>query len=340
MPTPGCKRNQIGLPNESDQIVADNEQTLSDADQIGADSEQTSADRDQIAADRDQDASDRDLMAGVDPQDHEITRDMRERTTQQREQTARARVDTAGRRDAIAHVRDLAAIARDQAAAARDLAMSQSDAVNGQTGRADFGVEIIMRAAAQRKRAAEHRVLAAEHRASAAEDRVAAAGDRAYAATERRTARADRENLAAQLAMVETDPLTGARTRASGLVELDREADRCRRTGGAFVVAYVDVVGLKQLNDTGGHSAGDELLRHVVAVFRAHLRSYDLIIRLGGDEFVCAIPDISEADVRQRFSAIAIALAGRPDGRGIRTGFATLRGDESPTQLIARATQN
>jgi diguanylate cyclase (GGDEF)-like protein len=340
MPTPRSKRNLIGLPSASDQIVADSEQTLSDADQTGADSDQTSADRDQIAADRDQDASDRDLMAGVDAHDHEITRDIRERTTQQREHTARARVDTASQREAIAQARDLAAIARDQAAAARDLAMAQNDAVNGQTGRADFGVEIIMRAADQRKRAAEYRVLAAEHRASAAEDRVAAAGDREYAATERRTARAERENLIAELAMVETDPLTGARTRAAGLIDLDREADRCRRTGSSFVVAYVDVVGLKQLNDTDGHSAGDELLRHVVAVFRAHLRSYDLIIRLRSDEFICAIPDISEADVRKRFSAIASALAGRPDSRGIRTGFATLHGDESPTQLIARATQN
>jgi diguanylate cyclase (GGDEF)-like protein len=320
-----------------DQTHVDIEQTLAEADQTISDADQTSADGDQIAADRDQAASDRDLAAGVDPRNHEITRDIRRRTSRQRELSARARLDAASERDAIADARDLAALARDHAAAARDLAMSQSDAVSGAPGgRGDFGVEILMRAADQRKRAAEYRVLAAEHRKQAADDRHAAANDREQAANERQRALTDREMLAAQLATAETDQLTGARTLAAGMTDLDREVDRCGRTGSALIIAYVDVVGLDALKDTLGESAGDELLRDVAEQLREHLRSYDLIIRLD-DEFLCAIPGTHEASVRERFSAIGSALAARPDARGIRTGFATLRLGETAASLIARA---
>ncbi len=327
-----------GHLSEIDQTGADSDQTLADVDQTISDNDQTSADSDQIAADRDQAASDRDLAAGVDPHVHQITRDIRQRTTQQRELTARARLDAASERDAIAHTRDLAALARDSAANARDLAMAQRDAASQHVGsRADFGAEIILRAAEQRKHAAEYRVLAAKHRESAAEDRRAAARDREQAADERLRALADREILAAELAMAETDPLTGARTRAAGMTDLDREVDRCRRIGSTLVIAYVEVVGLKELNDTVGSQAGDELLRDVVLLLRTHLRSYDLIVRVGGDEFLCAISNMSEADARERFSAVGSELAAQRDARGIRTGFATLREEETVAELIARA---
>ncbi len=322
-----------------DQTNSDTDQTLADVDQTSSDSDQSSADSDQIAADRDQAASDRDLAAGVDPHEHQITRDIRQRTTQQRELTARARLDAASERDAIAHARDLAALARDNAANARDLVMAHRDAAANHAwgGRADFGAEILLRAAEQRKRAAEYRVLAAEHREQAAEDRHAAARDREQAANERLRALADREILAAELAMAETDPLTGARTRAAGMTDLDHEVDRCRRIGSTLVIAYVEVVGLQELNDTVGSQAGDELLRDVVALLRTHLRSYDLIVRIGGDEFLCAISNMSEADARERFSAVGSELAAQQDARGIRTGFATLRDGETVTELIARA---
>jgi diguanylate cyclase (GGDEF)-like protein len=324
--------------NETDQTSADSDQTLADADQTSADADQTSADTDQRASDRDQAASDRDLAAGTDPQAHQVSREIRQRTTQLREQSARARLDAAHQRDAVAQTRDLAAVARDQAASARDLAMAQHEAASEDPSRrADFGVEIIMRAAEHRKRAAEYRAVAAEHRVLAAEDRRAAAEDRAYAAAERERARFDRELFAAALAQAETDPLTGARTRAAGLADLDDEIDRCRRTHSPLVVVYVDVVGLKALNDTLGHAAGDDLLRQVAGLFFAHLRSYDLVVRLGGDEFLCAVSNMPETDVRARFEAIAAEIAAAPDARGIRTGFATMLSGEDPTALIARA---
>jgi diguanylate cyclase (GGDEF)-like protein len=322
----------------SDQTVADGEQSLADSDQTSSDSDQTSAESDQIAADRDQAASDRDLAAGVDPRDYEITREIRERSRERRGVSAQARLQAANQRDAVATARDLAALARDQAAAARDQAMAQLDTETlASMGPGDLSAERLLRAVRQRQRAAEYRVLAAEHRAMAADDRVAAAADRQCAAEERLRALADREVLAAEVALAETDPLTGARARAAGLVDLDRELDRCRRTESVLVVAYSDVVGLKQLNDTLGHAAGDELLRQVTMLFKENLRPYDLIVRIGGDEFLCAISNMTEAEVRPRFDAVSRALADHRDGRGIRTGFATLRDDESAAELIARA---
>ncbi|MEA2220406.1 MAG: hypothetical protein QOJ35_3032 [Solirubrobacteraceae bacterium] len=183
----------------------------------------------------------------------------------------------------------------------------------------------------------ELRAVAAEQRALAARDRGAAAIDREHAAAERLRARTDREAFAGALALTETDTLTGARTRAAGLTELDHELDRCRRTDSRLVVAYVDVVGLKAVNDSEGHAAGDELLRNIVAILREHLRSYDLIVRVGGDEFLCAMSNMSLPDARRRFRALAAELATAPEAGAIRAGFAALAPDDTPTELIARA---
>lgn len=103
------------------------------------------------------------------------------------------------------------------------------------------------------------------------------------------------------------------------------------------MVAYVDVVGLKALNDAEGHGAGDELLERVVRLIKERLRPYDLAIRLGGDEFLFAMSDMTLPDARRRFSTGAAALASGPHPGAISTGFAELISDETVTDLIVRA---
>jgi diguanylate cyclase (GGDEF)-like protein len=252
-----------------------------------------------------------------------------------------ARLAVAQDSDAIAATRDLAAQIRDDVAQARDEDFAALDLAYRQydDARTATGAEIVVRAAGARKRAIEHRRWAAVLRERAAEDRRAAARDREAAARDRLHARRDREALAQALVLAETDVLTGARTRAAGLADLERELDRCRRTGAVLVAAYLDVVGLKAVNDTDGHLAGDRLLQRVVAQLKAHLRPYDLIIRLGGDEFLCAITSMAEPAVRQRFSEVAAALADHPTPCAIRAGFAELNPSDSPTDLVARADQ-
>ena len=333
-PIDGERDNALGRPGQLER-----EQTLADREQTLADREQTLADREQAAADADQAASDRDVAAGGDPGAREFSREVRDRSARERDHNARTRLQIAAEREAVAQARDRAAHARDVAADARDRTMDRLDAATAEQdgARALTGAEVVIRAGALRARATAYRARAAEHRALAAEDRAAAARDREQAEHDRLEARADRELLAHALTMAEMDALTGARTRAAGLADLERELERCRRTNATLTVCYVDVVGLKATNDTHGHSAGDALLRDVVTCIRAHLRSYDVIIRDGGDEFVCAMPNMTLSDARDRFGQVTAALAAAPDTRAIRTGFAELRTGESAGTLIQRA---
>ena len=119
--------------------------------------------------------------------------------------------------------------------------------------------------------------------------------------------------------------------------DFDREIDRARRLDGVLAVAYVDVVGLKAVNDAHGHSAGDALLRRAVQVIRAHLRSYDLTVRLGGDEFLCAMSGATIEDARQRFDGIQAALAAEPEPAELNVGFAALSREDGAAELIERA---
>jgi len=224
---------------------------------------------------------------------------------------ARRVLDDAARRDAIAAARDAAARVSDAAQDARDTAITERDAV---------------------------RAVAAE-RALAAADRKRAARDREQAARDRLLALQDRDVLAQQLALTETDALTGARSRAAGLADLDREIDRCNRAGGLLVVAYVDVVGLKAINDNVGHHAGDELLKTVVTQIRTQIRSYDLIVRLGGDEFLCVMSHMTLGDVHHRFRQIGNALGSAERPAAIRAGFAQFQEGQSADELIACADQ-
>ena len=316
---------------ERDQAVADRDQTLADRDQDAADSDQAAADSEQAASDNEQLASFREVARGGEPGEREFTRELRDRSTGRREKTSRERVDAAAARDAIAQARDATALERDQAADLRDRELAASDDGSTGAGRAR------QRAARKRRRAAADRAKAAELRAAAAKDREQAARDREQAARDREQAQADREALLRQVAIAETDALTGARARAAGLVDLDHEIDRARRTETPLVAAYVDLVGLKAVNDTHGHSAGDALLQRAVQGIRDHLRPYDLIIRLGGDEFLCAMPGATIQESHHRFAIIQAALATGPDPCRIKIGFATLAPEDSIADLIERA---
>jgi diguanylate cyclase (GGDEF)-like protein len=326
---------------DGEQTLADSDQTLADSDQTGSDADQTSSESDQFAADRDQVASDRDLASGVDAEAHEFSRDIRERSARQRGRSSLARLGAAEARDVSAEARDYGALARDQAAEARDVAMAERDAVSERDAgvRLVTGADIVVRAAGARKRAERQRVQAAGQRALAAKDRQDASRDREQADADRHRAVIDREALSRQVAVAETDPVTGARALAAGLTELDHELDRCRETGGLLVVAYVDVVAPAALGDKTGHSASDELLTRAVGLVSEHLRSFDLIIRIGGDQFLCAMPSMTLVDARERFSQVAAALAASADAGAIRIGFAQLTPDETVTvtELIARA---
>lgn len=82
-----------------------------------------------------------------------------------------------------------------------------------------------------------------------------------------------------------SDALTGLYNRRGWDLMLEAEEQRCRRYGHPCGVLMIDLDGLKQVNDTEGHDAGDALIQRAGAALRKSLRSEDVAARLGGDEF-------------------------------------------------------
>jgi diguanylate cyclase (GGDEF)-like protein len=86
------------------------------------------------------------------------------------------------------------------------------------------------------------------------------------------------------------DDLTGALNRRSLMERLDGQMAEAARHGDIFAVALCDVDGLKHVNDTAGHLAGNEVLIKVARIMREAVRAEDVVARFGGDEFVLLLP--------------------------------------------------
>jgi diguanylate cyclase (GGDEF)-like protein len=159
---------------------------------------------------------------------------------------------------------------------------------------------------------------------------------RAQSERERAGAAKERAQFEAELQAAHLDQLTGAYRREMGRLALSHEIDRARRGDGRFVLAFVDVDGLKRVNDHNGHAAGDGALKTVVRAMRAHLRSFDPIMRYGGDEFVAGLGGADLEQAERRFALIRAAIV-RESGVAISVGLAALTDDESADQLTERA---
>jgi diguanylate cyclase (GGDEF)-like protein len=316
-------RNADQTTADADQSAADADQTHADSDQTASAIDQTSADRDQRASDEDQAISDRERAArpdlgGGDANAYDATRDQRDTGTSERLGNRLKRANTARERDATASERDRNAEARDEAARGRDLRTADIAATAGPTNGSliqqleELGAE------------------AATDRARAATDRARAAGDRENAARER-------SRLESELHAAHLDQLTGAYGRELGQTALAHEISRARRGDGRFVLAFVDVDGLKSVNDRDGHAAGDQVLQNVVAQIRTRLRSFDPIIRWGGDEFVCGLSGTDLVQAASRFDTIGTAIEADVPSVTISVGLAALVKGESGAGLTERA---
>ena len=306
---------------------SDSDQTASDQDQTWSDHDQTASDRDQRSADEDQDAADDDFAAGGGASSHRRTLRARERSAQDRHLVSTMRTETAAARGETAEDRDRAAALRDRGATGRDELARLHDLED------DAGAsyeDVLLRAQRDRYRAAADR-------AKAADDRKRAADDRAAAARERLEARQRRAHAADALTLATTDELTNAWTRTFGLAQVSHELERARRVGTTLVVAFVDVDGLKEVNDSRGHVAGDALLRLVGETVRAHVRGYDVLVRFGGDEFLCAMPNLTAVEAKSRFEKIAATLKEAVTGHSVTFGLAEAEPTDNLEDLIMRA---
>jgi diguanylate cyclase (GGDEF)-like protein len=253
----------------------------------------------------------------VTPPAYEVSRNERQAGTF-------SRLLTLNDRGRSAHTRNLTAAQRDGNAAARDEAARLRDA----------RAEVIDRAIA-----ASDAPLSAKLesiRAHASLDRARAAADRERAAKDREAAAAERARIELELHRAHLDDLTGAFRREMGGVALEHEVARARRYDQCFVLAFVDVDGMKIVNDRDGHAAGDRVLQVVVNTIRSKLRSFDPVVRYGGDEFVCGLGGTGLKEAQRRFAAIARAVTAG-GGVGISVGLAELAEGETSGQLTARA---
>ncbi|MBB4285070.1 GGDEF domain-containing protein [Roseospira goensis] len=157
------------------------------------------------------------------------------------------------------------------------------------------------------------------------------------------------EHLLRQLeALAAQDPLTGVFNRRAFFAVAEHVIVHRSRTGQAVSVLVFDLDNFKAVNDTHGHAAGDDALRHVVTTARGALRGEDLLARLGGEEFVVLLPETNAGAalrVAERLrAAIATAPAVLTDGTrltltasvGVSTAGPQDRG-ETVASLIARA---
>jgi diguanylate cyclase (GGDEF)-like protein len=108
------------------------------------------------------------------------------------------------------------------------------------------------------------------------------------------------------------DALTQLRNRRGFCRRLDEELSRAKRYRQPLAFLFVDVDGLKRINDRHGHRAGDAALRHVATAIQAELRSTDVGGRWGGDEFAVLAPNTPKA--------AALALGERIRGHISRAG--------------------
>lgn len=105
--------------------------------------------------------------------------------------------------------------------------------------------------------------------------------------------------LAEQRHLAESDSLTGIANGRTFMTALGTEVRRTRRQPGPLSLAYIDVDDFKTINDTHGHSGGDDVLQRLAAALDGSTRDIDLVGRLGGDEFAILLPmtDVDGAKV-------------------------------------------
>jgi diguanylate cyclase (GGDEF)-like protein len=130
----------------------------------------------------------------------------------------------------------------------------------------------------------------------------------------------------------ETDPLTNVANRAGFQRLADQMLAAAARRGEPVSIVVCDVDGLKQINDAGGHAAGDAVLTGVVREWQAVLRSNDVIARLGGDEFAVLMPDTSAEGAQASVDRLRGATANR-----FSAGVATWAPGTTLEALIADA---
>ena len=166
---------------------------------------------------------------------------------------------------------------------------------------------------------------------------------------------AELSRLRAEVARLETrveeldklanmDSLVPVANRRGLIVQLDRMIARFERHGTPAALLFVDVDGLKALNDAFGHAAGDAALIHLTELMVSSVRQTDLVARIGGDEFAILLDHADEKSAQETAARLAERVAGCEfcfEGRclplSIAIGFTLVETGDSPVAVLDRA---
>jgi diguanylate cyclase (GGDEF)-like protein len=109
--------------------------------------------------------------------------------------------------------------------------------------------------------------------------------------------------------LAHTDPLTGLHNRRFLEQELERHIELYKRYRHPFAILMLDLDSLKLVNDTFGHAAGDEAIKHLATAMRANIRDTDIPGRYGGDEFIIIMPEADKNAIQAVGRRIAESIS-------------------------------
>lgn len=104
------------------------------------------------------------------------------------------------------------------------------------------------------------------------------------------------------------DAMTGVLNKKSGLEVLEREFELSNNSRDNLVICFIDVDGLKIVNDTFGHKEGDKLLINITKILKESIRKTDFVIRMGGDEFLVVFPQMTIKEVNNVLERVLVLL--------------------------------
>jgi len=145
-------------------------------------------------------------------------------------------------------------------------------------------------------------------------------------------------DLLRNLAML--DPLTGLYNRRFAEQRLAAEVSRSERKGHPLTVLTLDLNNFKEINDTHGHAAGDQVLQEFAVQLNKVIRGSDLAVRLGGDEFLVLLPECTMEQLELvvgRLGVLEVDWQGRKIPVTFSAGWKQYQPGESPGEMLARA---
>lgn len=144
--------------------------------------------------------------------------------------------------------------------------------------------------------------------------------------------------------LVSIDPLTQISNRRRLFEVLTQETNRCNRGETLFSICLLDIDHFKQVNDTYGHMAGDEILCHIACSISRNIRNIDAFGRYGGEEFLLVLPQTPLAGAAVKAEKVRCQVAGLrfPDISGdlgvtVSIGVAQYRPPEDNDTTLLRA---